>query len=185
MPSAQPITSISCLIALSVLNVICPHQSQAEPAIIAKAEVLAAAAADEKSPAKARLEALKELFRNHFKPQGTLDETAGFFKHCRWIKRDDWQVVGGFAGQWPFKATDPFSAKPMRTKLVALRMRLPSFDVPNMVWLGFSIGDQVTEPEIEMILSGSCPERLGKIRLLDGDLEWTWEGVSHMLFNPD
>jgi hypothetical protein len=136
------------------------------------AEALAGVVADEKALPTARLDALKALFSKHFKPQGTLAETAGFFKHCRWIKKEDWQVLYGFAGSWPFEGTSPASATSPRTQLVAVRMNPPGFDVPNMVWLGFPQGEKITEPEIEMILSGKCPERLAKIHLLDGSFEY-------------
>lgn len=137
------------------------------------AEALAGVVADEKVLPAARLDALKALFSKHFKPQGTLAETASFFKHCRWIKKEDWEVLYALAGQWPFDETSPFSATPFRTKLVAVRMR-PAGGAKNgigMVWLGFPKDHEITDPEIEMILSGRCPERLEKIRLLDGVLE--------------
>ncbi|MCX6852689.1 MAG: hypothetical protein NTY98_27685 [Verrucomicrobia bacterium] len=136
------------------------------------AEALAGVVADEKALPAARLDALKALFSKHFKPQGTLAETADFFKYCRWIKKGDWEVLYAFAGSWPFEDTDIFSATPERTQLVAVRMNPSGLNFPNGVWLGFPRGEKITEPEIEMILSGKCPERLAKIRLLDGSFEY-------------
>ncbi|MDB6006504.1 MAG: hypothetical protein JWR15_3491 [Prosthecobacter sp.] len=137
------------------------------------AETLAGVVADEKALPTARLDALKVLFSRHFKPRGTLAETADFFKHCRWIKREDWEVLYAFAGSWPFEGTDIFSATPERTELVAVRMR-PKGSVENgigMVWLGFPRDQKIIEEDVEMILAGQCPARLEKIHLLDGLLE--------------
>ncbi len=155
------------------LYTFCPLKLDAakQAAGVSTPEALAEVIADEKALPTARLEALKALFSKHFKPQGTLAETASFFKHCRWIKEEDWGVVYDIAGAWPFEDTGVFSATPVRTKLVALKMSPQGFDFPNFVWLGFPMDHEITEPEIEMILSGKCPERLAKIHLLDGFLE--------------
>jgi hypothetical protein len=137
------------------------------------ADALAGMVADEKALPTVRLDALKELFSRHFKPHGTLAETAGFFKLCHWIKKEDWEVVLAFAGSWPFEDDDIFSATPERTRLVALRMR-PKGSAENgmgMAWLAFPQGEKIVEEEIELILSGKCPGRLEKIHLLDGVLE--------------
>lgn len=135
------------------------------------ADALAEVINDKAASTEVRLKALEELFSRHFKPQGTLEETASFFKRCRWIKKEDWEIVYAFTGVWPFKEEGIFAASGHRTLPVAVDMKPQGFDAPTRVWLGFPNGHNISEPEVELILSGKCPARLANIHLLDGTIE--------------
>lgn len=120
---------------------------------------------DSTKPETERIKSLTDLLTKHISQGVFVKNACLVFSKCRWFQKADYEIVGSFAGEWPFPKSSPGE-----TTLIAIKFRVDKTMPVGLLYIAIPQATNITLSEIASLLSGKCPQRVESIMILGSKL---------------